>query len=189
MTAIDDAGKSCCSLGTRLSAGCNRVDADVRHVGLHRWLRTCRGRSFGWDSACPITDSLTHTPVFALALGLVAGMIARRRGWDAWRAVMAVTLVLGSHGVLDALAQEGRGIMFLWPVTDTRYHFPWRPIPDAPTGLAFFSHKGMQGLTIELIYFLPFVFYALVLPHLRLARFNVRASRTRLQSPENSGSR
>jgi inner membrane protein len=60
------------------------------------------------------------------------------------------------------LAQEGRGIMFAWPLTEQRYHFPWRPIPDAPTGLAFFSRKGMLGLALELAYFSPFTLYALL---------------------------
>jgi hypothetical protein len=34
-------------------------------------------------------------------------------------------------------------------------------LPDAPTGLKFFSRVGMEHLTLELIYFLPFTLYAL----------------------------
>jgi inner membrane protein len=105
---------------------------------------------------------LTHTPAFALTVALLAGGLALWRGRPrAWRIAIVTALVLGSHGILDALAQDGRGIMFLWPLLDHRYHFPWRPIPDAPTGLAFFSAKGMYGLGLELLYFLPFTLYAL----------------------------
>lgn len=105
---------------------------------------------------------LTHTPFFALSIGLLAWWLtARRGGTGCWRVGLVTALVIGSHGVLDALAQEGRGIMFLWPFLDRRYHFPWRPIPDAPTGLAFLSQKGMHGVGVELLYFLPFTLYAL----------------------------
>jgi inner membrane protein len=101
---------------------------------------------------------LTHTPAFALALGASAAAVISvvgRGRWAGWRFGLVVALVVLSHGVLDALAQDGRGIMTLWPLSSARYHFLWRPIPDAPTGLAFFSRKGMVGLAIELIYFAP----------------------------------
>jgi inner membrane protein len=104
---------------------------------------------------------LTHTPAFALAMGLVAGLVARRLRLDAVRAATAITLVLLSHGLLDGLAQEGRGVMAFWPLSNDRYHFLWRPIPDAPRGLELFSRKGMSGFLTELAYFAPFTIYAL----------------------------
>jgi inner membrane protein len=104
---------------------------------------------------------LTHTPLFALFVGLMAGWLFRaplrerlQRGWG-------VALVMASHGVLDALAQEGRGIYFLFPFSMERIKFAWQPIPDAPTGLAFFSRTGMHHLAIELMLFLPFTLFAL----------------------------
>jgi inner membrane protein len=104
---------------------------------------------------------VSHTPAFALLAGLVTALLMWRRDRHPIRLGLAVALVVASHAVLDALAQDGRGMMFLWPLSTGRFHFPWRPIPDAPRGLAFFSEVGMRHLAIELVYFLPFSLYAL----------------------------
>jgi inner membrane protein len=106
---------------------------------------------------------ITHTPAFALAVGVACGLTAWlfRWGRSPWRVALVAAVVVLSHCALDALAQEGRGIMALWPFSTERQHFPWRPIPDAPAGLAFFSRKGMVGFFIELIYFAPLTIYAL----------------------------
>jgi inner membrane protein len=106
-----------------------------------------------------------HTPFFALTVG-VATFVAlrlwtRRPLRDVVRAALIALMLVGSHGVLDALAQEGRGVLVLWPLSSARFHFIWRPIPDAPTGLAFFSGVGMRHLAVELCYFFPLVAYAL----------------------------
>jgi inner membrane protein len=104
----------------------------------------------------------THTPAFALLVGAVAGLVAARRRWGSgWRVALVVALVVLSHGVLDGLAQDGRGIMVFWPLSRDRYHFPWRPLPDAPTGLAMLSRRGLATLFIEMVYFSPFTVYAL----------------------------
>src|SRR5262249_30841234 len=89
-------------------------------------------------------------------------MLGRWRRWSepVHRGLIAALLV-GSHPLLDAMAQDGRGIMFAWPVSAARFHLPWRPIPDAPVGLALFSELGMRHLAVELVLFLPFTFYAL----------------------------
>jgi membrane-bound metal-dependent hydrolase YbcI (DUF457 family) len=65
------------------------------------------------------------------------------------------TLLVGSHCVLDAMAQDGRGMLFLWPLSMHRYHFSFRPIPDIPTGLQLFSRLGLRQLLIEAALFLP----------------------------------
>jgi inner membrane protein len=124
---------------------------------------------------------LTHTPAFALAVGLAAGLIAwlRRREAGAWRVGLTVALVVLSHGLLDSMAQDGRGIMSFWPFSCRRYHLFWRPIPDAPTGLAFFSRKGMQSLVTELAYFAPFTIYTLS-PRVRRLRRNAHLFVARL---------
>jgi inner membrane protein len=119
--------------------------------------------------ACGVQDhglaghrGLTHTPAFALLIGVLVFLCGRWRRWSEplRRGVMAALLV-GSHGLLDGMAQQGRGIMFAWPFTERRFHLPWRPIPDAPLGWAFFSEIGMRHLFLELMYFLPFTVYAL----------------------------
>jgi inner membrane protein len=106
---------------------------------------------------------LTHTPLFALAIGLLTTLIwgRRRAGVGRWRIGQAVALVVLSHCVLDALAQDGRGMMFFWPLSTARFHFLWRPIPDAPRGLELFTVNGMRHLGIELVEFLPFTAFAL----------------------------
>ena len=58
-------------------------------------------------------------------------------------------LLVGSHCMLDAMAQDGRGMLFLWPLSMHRYHFWFRPIPDIPTGLQIFSRLGLRQLLIE----------------------------------------
>jgi inner membrane protein len=113
---------------------------------------------------------LTHTPAFALAVSLAAGLCARLWRKDAWRVGLTVALVVGSHGLLDSMAQDGRGIMTFWPLSTSRYHLFWRPIPDAPTGLAFLSHKGLISFLTELVYFAPFTLYALAPRARRLRR-------------------
>jgi inner membrane protein len=105
---------------------------------------------------------LMHTPLFAVTLGLSALAYAKLRRWQRpLRAALTTFLLVASHALLDAMSQEGRGIFLLWPLSAQRFHLVWRPIPDAPTGLAFFSPIGLQHLVIELIYFCPAVAYAL----------------------------
>ena len=109
---------------------------------------------------------LSHTPLFALAVGVVVfaglwlGKRRQRQLRDALRSASIACLLVASHGLLDALAQGGRGLLLLWPLSSARFHFLWRPIPDAPTGLAFFSGIGMRHLAIEVCYFFPLVAYA-----------------------------
>ena len=59
------------------------------------------------------------------------------------------TAVTGSHGLLDALTNGGRGIAFLAPFSDHRYFFPWRPIQVSPIGVGFFSSRGLRVLASE----------------------------------------
>ncbi|HVR62420.1 MAG TPA: metal-dependent hydrolase [Polyangia bacterium] len=104
----------------------------------------------------------THTPLFALAVGALVGvwLWARGRGRPVTLAVLAALLV-GTHGILDGIAQDGRGILFFWPLSAERFHLPWRPIPDAPLGLALFSRVGLSHLALEFLYFIPFTLFTL----------------------------
>jgi inner membrane protein len=104
----------------------------------------------------------THTPLFALGVGVaiaVVGWLRRRPGCVRLGALAA--LLVCSHGILDGIAQDGRGILFFWPFSMERFHLPWRPIPDAPLGLAFFTRVGLSHLALEFFMFLPFTLFAL----------------------------
>jgi inner membrane protein len=70
--------------------------------------------------------------------------------------------VLVSHALLDVLTTGGLGCALLWPFDLTRYFAPWRPIPVAPIGAAFFSGRGLWVAVVEAILFLPLFVYALV---------------------------
>jgi inner membrane protein len=124
----------------------------------------------------------THTPLFALFVGALAALLNGGCRRARLRFAGMVTLAVASHGVLDALAQDGRGILLAWPFWDERFHFPWRPLPDAPVGVAFFSQLGLDSLATEVLYFLPMVAYALWPRRWRRAR----AGPVALSSPPRS---
>jgi inner membrane protein len=104
---------------------------------------------------------ISHSLVMAVALGLASGALARRLGWSVVRTAVAATLAVASHGMLDAFCEGGRGIPFLWPLTQARFHAPWRLLPDAPRGLKMLSRPGLLDLAVEFIIFFPLTAYAL----------------------------
>jgi membrane-bound metal-dependent hydrolase YbcI (DUF457 family) len=104
---------------------------------------------------------ISHSLVTAVALAVVGGLLARRYGWGGLRTALAVTLAIGSHGVLDAFGQGGRAIPLFWPLSVHRFMAPWRCLPDAPRGLQFISRQGLCGAALEFLYFFPITAYAL----------------------------
>ena len=103
----------------------------------------------------------SHSLVMAIAFAVMGGLLARRYGWNGVRTALALALALGSHGLLDTLAEGGRAIPLLWPFTHHRYAAPWRPFPDAPRGFAFISRHGLSVAALEFLYFLPVTVFAL----------------------------
>jgi membrane-bound metal-dependent hydrolase YbcI (DUF457 family) len=74
--------------------------------------------------------AFTHSLLFAgLLAAAVVALAFRARVWDRWRWRLWAALALGivSHGVLDALAVYGRGVMFLAPFSTRRFEAPWQP--------------------------------------------------------------
>jgi inner membrane protein len=58
-----------------------------------------------------------------------------------------------SHGVLDAMTNGGRGVAFLAPFSEERYHFPFRPIEVSPLSVrAFFTDRGVTIMENELVW-------------------------------------
>ena len=72
-----------------------------------------------------------------------------------------VALAIGSHGLLDTLAEGGRAIPLFWPLTGHRFAAPLRLFPDAPRGFAFISRHGLAVAALEFLYFLPVTAFAL----------------------------
>jgi inner membrane protein len=76
-----------------------------------------------------------HAPFFLM---LVAAAIVR----PAWLAVTYAASAI-THPLLDALTDGGAGVMLLFPFSNARLFFPWRPIHVSPLGiLAFFDRAG-----------------------------------------------
>jgi inner membrane protein len=125
-------------------------DADLIPValGVHDW------GAIGHRGA-------SHSLVMALMVGLACGLFARRMGVPAWRTAFAITVAVGSHGLLDTLGEGGRGIPLLWPFSAHRFMSPWRVLPDAPRVEDYLSHAGIVSLLSEFCYFLPLMVYVL----------------------------
>jgi|SRR5687767_270041 len=73
------------------------------------WLNIGWG---GWH------HGFTHSFVFALFAGALTVLIT---GWRKLRSFIAFSAAIASHGVLDYLITESRGIALFWPFTDYRY--------------------------------------------------------------------
>jgi membrane-bound metal-dependent hydrolase YbcI (DUF457 family) len=114
----------------------------------------------------------------ALVAGVGCGLWARRSGWPVGRTALAGAAAVASHTVLDLLGAGGKSLQLFWPLSQTRYHSPWRLLPDAPRGMKLFSRPGLAELATEFVLFLPVTVYALW-PH--LTRRPRRAQVPRLQ--------
>ena len=103
----------------------------------------------------------THSFVFSVALGLTIGLAFRWFNRPAGRIVAFTSVLLASHPILDTMTDGGLGCALFWPLSLVRHFAPWRPIPVAPIGLAFFSpYGGIVALT-ELVLFSPLLLFAL----------------------------
>jgi len=99
---------------------------------------------------------LTHSLFFAVVVGF--GVV--RLGFPEIfgsaagnKLVVHFSLVTASHGFLDALTDGGLGVAFGAPFDSSRYFFPWTPVKVSPIGIVrFFSERGMQVLTSELLW-------------------------------------
>lgn len=103
----------------------------------------------------------SHSLACALGVGLCSGVLlcALRGHW--LTSLLAVTAVVASHGLLDTLTDGGLGCALYWPFDDRRVFAPWRPIPVAPIGAAFFTSRGLEVAAVEALLFSPLLIYAL----------------------------
>jgi len=111
------------------------------------------GIAVGWGLDHPLGHrGLSHSVIAAAGLATLCLLVVRvrppERRWHVW---LVLALAAASHGVLDALTNGGRGVAFLAPFVDTRWHFPVRPIEVSPIGVwSFFSQRGLEVLTNEI---------------------------------------
>jgi inner membrane protein len=103
----------------------------------------------------------THSFAFALAIGAIAGLVARAVRLPVWRTAVAAAAVVASHPLLDTMTDGGLGCALLWPFSDERFFAPWRPLPVAPIGPRFLSARGLRIAVTEVLVLAPFLLYAL----------------------------
>jgi len=103
----------------------------------------------------------THTFVFAMLVSLAVALLFRHRRENLLGLASLVFMTVASHGVLDAFTTDTRGVPLFWPVQPELLVAHTRPIPEAPTGLAFFSLVGLRGSLLEAVYFAPMLAVAL----------------------------
>jgi inner membrane protein len=98
----------------------------------------------------------SHSFLFAIVAGALVAFAVRTPRLAPW--CMAL---IASHPLLDALTDGGLGVALLWPFSNERFFFSWRPIPVSPIGVGFFSWRGARVVLAELLIFSPV--YALAL--------------------------
>jgi inner membrane protein len=60
---------------------------------------------------------------------------------------------MASHGALDAMTNRGYGVALLWPFSDGRFFFDFRPIETSPISVErFLSSRGMEVIRTELLW-------------------------------------
>ncbi len=95
-----------------------------------------------------------HSLPFALLLSVIVVGVFFRQPPLAFRRWLGLVgyffLLVGSHGILDAITNGGEGVALLAPFDNTRYFFAWRPILVSPIGVwAFFSEYGARVIISE----------------------------------------
>ena len=103
---------------------------------------------------------MTHSLLFSVLVGLVVAVALRLRGRPVLLDAVLATLVVASHGVLDAMTTGGLGVEFFWPAETRRYFLPWEFIPVAPLGAGMLTARGLSVLLTEVVLFLPAWAYA-----------------------------
>jgi inner membrane protein len=103
----------------------------------------------------------SHSLAFAICVGLLAALALRR--WSPPLLAFAfVAVSAASHGLLDMMTNGGHGVAILWPFTDYRYFFDWRPIRVAPLALSRFPPRAEAIVKTEFLWiWVPAVLVAL----------------------------
>lgn len=95
----------------------------------------------------------SHSLFFAALCAGLAGLAAPVLRCRRWLAVVVVFVAVASHIALDALTSGGLGVAALWPFSEERFFFPWRPIRVSPfSPRAFLSARGVAVIVSELLW-------------------------------------
>jgi inner membrane protein len=82
---------------------------------------------------------LTHSLPFAAVIsGLVVRVFFSGAEWVRFRPQLLsyFFVATASHGVFDAMTDNGAGVAFFAPFEPARYFFPFRPLPTFPMSVA-----------------------------------------------------
>lgn len=93
----------------------------------------------------------SHSVGFAILLGIIAA-IALRRHVAPLLAFALVAFSAASHGLLDMMTNGGHGVAILWPLSDQRYFFDWRPIQVSPLAASRFPMRAAAVAKTELLW-------------------------------------
>lgn len=105
---------------------------------------------------------LSHAWPFAVLVGLTVGLTVGRRPHRFLTGILAF-LAMASHGFLDALTRHGAGPALWWPLSHTRYSFPWQPIRGSESFQGYFTWSAIPTLLTEVLIFLPVIGLAVLL--------------------------
>lgn len=109
-----------------------------------------------------------HSLLVAFVVGLLSMPLAHWLRAGRWRTLVAVSLSVASHPLLDACTDGGRGVALLWPFTNHRYFAAFAPIEVSPIGMRFFSGRGLEVMLSEMIWvWLPAAIVALLIFRIR----------------------
>jgi inner membrane protein len=90
-----------------------------------------------------------HSPFFlAIFAFAIAAMVAGSKSWIPLGTLWACAAI--THPLLDMLTDGGSGVMLLFPFSEDRLFFPWRPIRVSPLGIVRFFQRAGEILLSEL---------------------------------------
>ncbi|MDR1064113.1 MAG: metal-dependent hydrolase [Azoarcus sp.] len=114
----------------------------------------------------------SHSLAFAAFCAGLAAWAAPALRCRRTLAAAVVFAAVACHILLDALTSGGLGVAALWPFSNERFFFPWRPIRVSPFGLrAFLSARGLAVILSELLWvWLPCFALALLVRKKRARR-------------------
>lgn len=102
---------------------------------------------------------MSHSLAFALVAGALLGGATAPRG-RRLHGVLWTVLALASHGVLDALTDNGPGPRLLWPFSRSPVQFAWHPLPGTEFFQEYFTTAAIPVVSAELLWSLPMLLLA-----------------------------